>query len=187
MNLLLSFSPFIVYALLTGWASLPVALFSAAALSVTLMLRERLRAPQRTLKILEIGTALLFGGLGAWVLATRGDWGVAEVRLAVDVGLLVIVLFSIAIGQPFTLQYAREQVPPEVAALSQFRRVNYVLSGIWALAFAVMAAADFMMARMPSVPLSVGTAITVAAIAGAVWFTRWYPEHRQRLAQGQSD
>ena len=183
MDMLLSFSPFIVFALLAGRTPLPAALFSAAALSAALLLRERLRAPRRTLKLLEIGTALLFGGLGAWVLATRGDWRVAEVRLAVDIGLLLIVLFSIAIGQPFTLQYAREQVPPEVAALPQFRRINHVLTGVWALAFAVMAGADFVMARVPSVPLWVGIAITVAALAGAVRFTRWYPEHRRRLAQ----
>lgn len=185
MDMLLSFSPFIVFALLAGRVPITAALFAAAGLSIALMLRQRLQQPRPSLKLLEIGTALLFGGLGAWVLATRGDWGIAEVRLAVDVGLLVIVLGSMAIGQPFTLQYAREQVPAEVAALPQFRRINYVLTGVWGLAFAVMAGADYAMARLSSVPVWVwvGILVTVGAIVGAVWFTRWYPEHRQRLAQ----
>lgn len=38
---------------------------------------------------------------GAW-------WPIAGVRLRVDLGLLPIVLLSMAIGRPFTLQYARE-------------------------------------------------------------------------------
>ncbi len=189
MDMLLSFSPFAVFALLAGRVPITAALFTAAGLSIALMLRLRLRLrqPRPSLKLLEIGTALLFGGLGIWVLATRGDWGVAEVRLAVDVGLLVIVLGSIVIGQPFTLQYAREQVPAEVAALPQFRRINYVLTGVWALAFALMSSADYVMARLPSVSVWVGILVTVGAIVGAVWFTRWYPEHRQRLAQPMAD
>ena len=180
--MLLSFSPFIVFALLASRVAVGTALFSAAGLSVALMLVGRLRH-QRSFKILEVGTALLFGGLGAWVLATRSDWGIAEVRLAVDGGLLAIVLISMAIGRPFTLQYAREQVPAEIAALPHFRTINYLISGVWAVAFAVMAGADYAMARMPSVPFWIGVLITVGAIVSAVWFTLWYPAHRQRLAE----
>ena len=179
--MLLSFSPFLVFALLASRVAVGIALFVAAGLSVALMLVGRLRH-QRRFKILEVGTVLLFGGLGAWVLATRGDWGIAEVRLAVDGGLLAIVLISMAIGQPFTLQYAREQVPPEVAALPQFHKINHLISGVWAVAFAVMTVADYEMARLPSVPIWVGVLITVGAIVGAIWFTLWYPAHRQRLA-----
>ncbi len=176
------FFPFFVFALMASRTPVPAALFTAAAVSVVLMLSGRLQH-QRSFKILEVGTALLFAGLGAWVLATRSDWTITEVRLAVDGGLLGVMLISIAIGRPFTLQYAREQVRPEVAALPQFRKVNYLITGVWALAFAVIAGADCAMARMPSMPLWVGVAITVAAILGAVWFTGWYPAHRQRLAQ----
>jgi hypothetical protein len=35
------------------------------------------------------------------------------VRLAVDAGLLAIVLASLAAGRRFTLQYARERVPEQ--------------------------------------------------------------------------
>lgn len=182
MNMLLSFSPFIAFALLSRQLPVTTALFIGAAVAVALIVNDRARHG-RSLKLLELGTALLFGGLGFFVLATRGAWTILEVRLAVDSGLLAIVLISMLIGQPFTLQYARERVSPEVAALPQFAAINYLLTGVWGLAFAVMALADYVMARMPGVPLWVGVAATVAAIAGAVWFTGWYPAHRRRLAE----
>jgi hypothetical protein len=167
MSILWSFSPFIVFALLSRQVPVVVALFAAAAVAIGLIVRDRLR----------------HAGRGFYVLGTGGAWNIVEVRLAVDGGLFAIVLISILIGQPFTLQYARERVPPEIAALPQFKTINYLLSGIWALAFLVMTGADFVMARVPSVPLWVGVVVTAAALVGAVWFTNWYPEYRRRQAR----
>lgn len=182
MSILWSFSPFIVFALLSRQVPVVAALFAAAAVAIGLIVRDRLRHAG-SLKILDMGTVILFAGLGFYVLGTGGAWNIVEVRLAVDGGLFAIVLISILIGQPFTLQYARERVPPEIAALPQFKTINYLLSGIWALAFLVMTGADFVMARVPSVPLWVGVVVTVAALVGAVWFTNWYPEYRRRQAR----
>jgi len=36
-----------------------------------------------------------------------------------------------AVGQPFTMQYAREQVKPEFCGSPTFRHVNYVITGVW--------------------------------------------------------
>jgi hypothetical protein len=38
-------------------------------------------------------------------------------------------------------------------------------------------AADLAMLKMPTLPLSAGVGATVVAIAGAAYFTQWYPEH----------
>jgi hypothetical protein len=65
-------------------------------------------------KVLEVGSLALFGALLLYTLIAAPDWTVATVRLAVDGGLLAIVLVSLAIGMPFTLQYARESVPKEL-------------------------------------------------------------------------
>ena len=180
MDMLLSFSPFIVYALLSGRTSLLTALGAAAVIAIAMLLRDFF-LHHKMPKLLEIGTAVLFGGLAIYVGATHGQWSVPEVRLAVDSGLLAIVLVSMAIRQPFTLQYAREQVPPEVQDSPGFILVNWHISIVWALAFVLMVAADLVMARWPQVPLAVGIVVTVAALVGAVGFTRWYPEWMQRL------
>ena len=119
MSMLWSFSPFIAFALLSRFVPVTVALFTGAAVAAWLMVRDRIRHA-RSLKILEVGTVVLFGGLGLYVLGRGGDWSIMEVRLAVDGGLFAIVLISMLIGQPFTLQYAREQVSP---ATTQSARV----------------------------------------------------------------
>ncbi len=173
MSILLGFSPFIAFAVLMRFASVPVALLVAAAVALVLVVREA--AAGKSVKVLEVGTVLLFGALGLLVSFAPGEWSILGVRLAVDAGLFAIVVISIAIRRPFTLQYAREQVPAEVAALPMFYAVNAVITWGWAAAFAAMVLADGVMLYLPAVPLWIGIAVTIAALAAALWFTRWYP------------
>jgi quinol-cytochrome oxidoreductase complex cytochrome b subunit len=93
------------------------------------------------------------------------------VRLSVDARLLVIVLFSIAIRQPFTLPYARETAAREHR--DRFIRTNYVITAVWA--FAVLVMADLLLLYAPDVPRWIGVGATVLALAGAVSSTGWYP------------
>jgi hypothetical protein len=179
MGIILSFSPFIAFALLSRFVPVTLALFAGAAVALALVLRESV-LQRRALKILEAGTAVLFAGLGLVVWLTAGSWSILEVRLAVDAGLLAIVLLSMLLRQPFTLQYARERVSPEIAAAPQFLAANYIITGVWALAFVLMVAADCVMVFMPGVPLSVGVQVTIAALLGAIYFTSWYPTHLRR-------
>ncbi|MEJ1978243.1 MAG: hypothetical protein WDN49_21100 [Acetobacteraceae bacterium] len=109
-------------------------------------------------------------------------WSVIGVRLCVDAGLLLIVLASMALGRPFTLQYAREQVPPEVWSSPEFLRVNNVLTAAWALAFAVMVAAEAALLYLPEAPRRAGVIAIILALVGAVKFTGWYPEHARLKA-----
>lgn len=65
-------------------------------------------------------------------------------RLRVDAGLFLIVLASIALRQPFTLQHAREKVAEALRNSPHFLRVFYAMTFAWALAFAAMVAADLL-------------------------------------------
>jgi intracellular septation protein A len=184
MNILLSFGPFILFAVLMRFGDVLFALIAAAALSALLILRERRRG--KSVKILEAGTVLLFGGLTVFTAFTHYDWTILEGRLAVDLGLLVMVLGSIIARRPFTLQFAREEVPKEYWANPQFIATNYRISAAWALAFLVLVLADIVMAFYPAIPLWIGIAVTILALAGAIWFTRWYPQRvRRRFAANQ--
>ncbi len=86
---------------------------TATVVAVALLMRD-LIARGKSGKVLEIGTALLFGGLAAYAITKGVTWSIVGVRLRVDAGLLLVVLISFAIRQPFTLQYAREQVTREL-------------------------------------------------------------------------
>jgi intracellular septation protein A len=178
MNILLSFGPFILFAVLMRFGDVFFALIAAAALSALLIVRERRRG--KSVKILEAGTVGLFGGLAIFTAITRYDWTILEARLAVDAGLLAIVLGSLIARRPFTLQFAREEVPQEYWANPQFIATNYMISGVWAAAFVILVVADVVMAFFPTIPLWVGIVVTIVALAGAIWFTRWYPQRLRK-------
>ncbi len=89
-----------------------------------------------------------------------------------------------AFGRPFTLQYAREQVPPEHWSEPAFIRINYVITAVWGAAFAAMVAAEPALLYLPGFPPRVGIIVIVLALLGAVKFTGWYPGRAKARAQG---
>lgn len=177
MGILLAFAPFIVFALLERTIGITEGLVAGAIVSAGLLVRDWM-TPGRSPKILEIGTFMLFGGLALYVLFGRPDWSLMGVRLRVDAGLLLIVMASMVLREPFTVQYAREEVAPELWDSPEFLRINYVITAVWALAFLVMIA-DLVLVYMPEVPPRFGIIATVLALVGAVKFTGWYPESRK--------
>jgi hypothetical protein len=50
---------------------------------------------------------------------------------------------------------------------ARFSRINFVITSVWALAFACIVAADLMMVYLPTVPLRVSIVVRVAALYGA--------------------
>lgn len=178
MQIVLGFAPFIAFALLTRFAGVEASLWIAAAIAVASASRNLFAG--RSMKILEAGTIALFGLLALHAALTQSPWSLPLVRAVVDAGLLAIVLLSIAIGAPFTLQYAREQVPPEIQASPLFLRVNMVISAVWALAFAVGLIADLAMEYAPGAPVWLDAAVIIIALVGAARFTQWYPEKVRR-------
>jgi hypothetical protein len=176
MGMLLAFSPFIFFAVLSKFVGTETGLLAGAIVAALLLARDWMRGKQP--KVLELGTVMLFAGLASCVaVAGSAAWSITAVRFAVDVGLLLIVLFSLAIRRPFTLQYAREQVPEHIAQTPQFLRANDIITAVWALAFAVFVAADAVMTWLPQWPLWIGIVVSALAFAGAAKFTVWYPAH----------
>ena len=111
MNILLGFAPYIAFFLFMQAVSIDLGLW--AALIVAVLNAGRNWARSGSPKVLELGTVLLFAALAVFTSAAHWKWTVMAVRLAVDAGLLAIVLASLAAGRPFTLQYARERVPEQ--------------------------------------------------------------------------
>jgi len=182
MGILLAFAPFIVFALVERLVGPVQGLIAGAVIAAALFVRDWL-TPGRTPKILEVGTTLLFCGLALYAALGLATWSVIGVRLCVDAGLLLIVLVSLAVGRPFTLQYAREQVAPEFWDSPEFVRTNYVITAGWAVAFAVMVIAEIALLYIPGLPHRVGIIAIILALVGAVKFTSWYPERVKAQAR----
>jgi hypothetical protein len=175
MGMLLAFAPFIAFAVIDRLFGAASGLAAGTVVSAAVILRDYLSASRRA-KLLEIGTVILFGGLSLFSLLSGVTWSVIGVRLCVDAGLLLIILLSLALQRPFTLQYAREQVAREYWNTPGFVRTNYVISGVWGLAFVVMVIADLVLLYAPGLPPRFGIIATILALVGAVKMTSWYPE-----------
>jgi hypothetical protein len=174
MGILLAFSPFLAFVVVEQLAGTTAGLIAAALVSVCVLIHSR------KLRILEVGSALLFGALAVCAaMNTHANWSIAAMRLCVDSGLLLIILASLALRRPFTLQYAREQVSADVANSRTFLRVNDIMTIAWSAAFGVLILADLMLLYRPQWPMGIAIALSVSALASAAKFTAWYPEHRR--------
>ena len=177
MGMLLAFAPFFIFVLIERTVGVGAGLIAASIVAAILLARDIVL--RKGIKILDIGALALFGGLAIYALSVRPDWSVIAVRLRVDLGLFLIVLASMVLRRPFTLQYAREQVPEEFWGSQEFVRTNYVITAAWAAAFAIMVIAEACIVYVPSVPRRLGLLVTIFAIVAAVKFTSWYPDRNK--------
>jgi hypothetical protein len=174
MNLVLGFVPFILFAVLMR-LSTDLALWVAFAAAFTLGMRSFLDT--RVLKTLDAGNTVLFGLLALYKGFIQPGLSFGIVLFAVDGGLLAIIVTSLLLHEPFTLQYAREQVAPEQWDSPVFLRANYVVTGVWVAALALMTGADA--AAMLASEISVTTAAAggFVALAAALTFSLRYPAY----------
>ncbi|WP_182358278.1 hypothetical protein [Tomitella gaofuii] len=158
----------------TQWAVLVGLLFALGFLALD-------RVQGRSLKLLNAVSALYFLILLIVVFTVSDqavDWLEVWLGEISNISLTAIVLCSMAVRLPFTLQYAREQAPREFWENPVFLRINYVISGVWALAFLISSAAgfygDYVLGDNNN--LWTGWIIQVGAMLVAVEFTAWYPD-----------
>src|ERR1700687_1725153 len=182
MTIFLILAPYGAFATLMVVTTAAMSLFASAAICLMVMAYDAFRG--RSPKMLGAGSVVLFVALGGYLTLVDSSLSSSAVKLTVDAGVLAISLASLAIRQPFTLQYAREVVDAETAVLPGFLKANYVITWAWTLAFLLMLMANVLMIYVPGLPLWSGLAIAFAARNTAVYFTKWYPKHRrEKLAR----
>jgi len=177
MTIFLILAPYGAFAALMLVSSATVSLFAGAAMCLVAIAFDVLGG--RSIKVLGAGSAILFAVLGSYLALTGAVWSSSAVKLTVDSGVLAVTLASLAVRKPFTLQYAREMADAQTAQLPDFLTANYVITWAWALALVLMMTANALLIYVPGLPLWSGIAIAIAARNTAVYFTRWYPQHRK--------
>lgn len=180
--ILLGFAPFVVFALLSN-VSLDLALWAAFATSFVVAIRDF--AHSRLLRLLDVGSLLLFGLLSLYVGFVQQDIPVQMARLVVDGSLFALAVASILFRHPLTLAYAREQVPKEFWQSARFVFSNYLVTGAWSLAFALMAAADAIANKNKQLPVSLDVMVSLFVLAVAILFTARYPHYLRAHAARQ--
>jgi hypothetical protein len=148
-NPMLTFVPWVIFWVVAGPRDWELACGCSLLAAVLLLMPDvapadsaraqpRLQPP----KLLDVGTTLFFLVLViVGLFADRESLiGLERYSQAISSGALgLIVLLSLAAGHPFTEQYAKQGLPPEVTETPLFHRMMMMMSGVWAAIFAVMA------------------------------------------------
>src|SRR5262249_33128522 len=108
MTIFLILAPYGAFALLMLLMSATVSLLIASAVCLATIALDAARG--RSVKILPASSAILFGGIAAWLNLIDPTVSDKAVRLAVDVGIFAVSLGSMLVRYPFTTQYALESV-----------------------------------------------------------------------------
>jgi hypothetical protein len=183
-NPLVGLSPWIVYSLVEGEGRLELSAALALGTGFLVLVLNWLRGSSP--KMLEFADVTYFGVLAVVVAvaseSTR-DWLELWGGETANVALLVIVLGSVLIRKPFTLQYAREDTPREYWDTPEFMRVNYLISWVWVAAFAIEAASGFVGDAVldDSNNIWTGWIIQTFPLIIAAQFTVWYPARLEAL------
>jgi hypothetical protein len=172
MNLVAGFAPFILFTILSR-LSVDLALWVAFAAAFVITIRDFVESP--SLRLLDAGSLALFALLALGRGFLDPNLSLAAVRCIAAVSLFALLGLPLALRRPFSVDYARLDPreagwPPEL-----FLRVNYLVSAIWAGAFAIMALADGAVAFDTGLPLYGSIAISLIVLAAAVSFTLRYP------------
>jgi hypothetical protein len=176
MTTFLILVPYGAFTLLMLVSSPALSLFAAASICLLVIAHDVVRG--RAIKLLGASSAILFGALGGYLTCIDPGLSGSAIKLAVDAGMVAISSMSLAIRFPFTLQYAREVVDGDTAALPGFLNANYIITAAWTVAFLLMLMANLLMIYRPSLPVWSGLAIAFAARNTALYFTKWYPRYR---------
>ncbi len=189
-NPLVGLSPWILYSVVEGNNRLEVSAALALGLALVILLVNWIRGG--TPKMLEYSDVVYFAGLAVVVAFASAStrawlelWGGEVANLA----LFAIVLGSILVRRPFTLQYAREDAPEELWHEPGFLRVNYQLTWVWALAFGIEAASGLYGDGVlhNSNNIWTGWIIQTLPIIIAAQFTIWYPNRLRAVRDGAAE
>jgi all-trans-retinol 13,14-reductase len=179
LRLVIAFLPWIILGVLGNRRGELALLLALAAAAVTTVRQFLMGSP----KILDTLTLAFFIfaavgviGFGWMVLATN-------MTLLVNVTLMAIAWGSLLAGTPFTIQYAREQVPQEYWRSPLFIRINQLITAVWGLDFCLSAIVSLYRHATGDTSLASQYAWVLFSV-GAALFTVYFPDWYRARALG---
>lgn len=179
-NPVTGFAPWILLAVFEGLVPLPTAISVALALSLAVVIVERLLGVST--KILAVVDVLAFASFLVVSLAAGPEvsaWMKIWFGELANLVLVLVVVGSMIARVPFTIQYAKDETDPVYWETPVFRRINYEITGAWGLAFLVASIAGFYgdYVLHDNDNIWTGWIIQIFASMVAVAFTAWYPDY----------
>ncbi|MGP8049531.1 MAG: hypothetical protein ACLPYB_02880 [Desulfobaccales bacterium] len=180
LTILLGFLPWIAFGVIAGpslWR-LNAAIIVALALVLVMGYKQMAKG-----FILTWGSLVFFGVLLVLVVLWKNLWVINNLDILSQGALAAIAWFSIYIGKPFVLQYARETVPPERQALPTFYASCRTLAVIWGVIFLISTG---MTVAKSYGWLSGGMGyqvVSLGLIGLGLGLNHWYPQYARRKAK----
>ncbi len=178
IKLLLSFAPWLAFLFIAHGSlfRLKLGLVVALVLSVVMGVLRLHRGIILWLGLLFFSSATIAvaGFENAWVMRHMGI--LASGALAAGTWL------TIALGEPFTLDYAREHVDPSRWSDPLFIRTNLIIASVWGLVFTVNALLAWGKMEGLLLPELGYELVSYSLLVGTVLFTTRYPEYVRRRA-----
>lgn len=172
MTLILGFSPFILFAVLSR-LSADLALWAAFAAAFVVTIRDFVESP--SLRLLDVGNLAVFGLLALARGFLAPDMSLVIVRAFAELALFLLLAASLVRRKPFSIEYAHASATERAAPI--FLRVNMAVSAAWAAAFAAMSAMDLLLVFVTTLPLWPAIAVSVLGFGAAITFTLRYPAY----------
>ncbi len=157
------------------------ALAGVAITAVILAMEYR----RQSVKTMDCTSMAYFAAIALAVLA-RETTLIQHYHLPFAWGIFALVAWiTILAGSPFTLEYAREQAPPEVWGQPLFYRMNLQMTAVWALIF-MMGAVLGVLSLYVGYVFTLGFAVPMVGMGVGIAFSRFYPRRFARVFAAES-
>jgi len=125
--------------------------------------------------ILSWGTLFAFTFLLISVVILHHDWIGLHSSIFTNGALVLIVLTSILVGKPFTLQYAKRMVDKKHWESPLFLSNNKILTNVWGLIFLFGTLMNIFKIYHPDINQWIYESLSDGTTIFGVWFTSWFP------------
>jgi hypothetical protein len=176
---LLCFSPWLAFLIIARDSLLQVKIGLAVAFALTIVMGI---AKLHRGVLLWAGLAF-FAAASVAVIGLDDLWTERHLGVLANGTLAAATFLGMAIGRPFTLDYAKSHTDPTLWESPLFLRANNVLTGVWGAAFGVNLLFAWGKMERFALPALAYELLAYAVLIVAAALTSWYPKYVHARAQ----
>lgn len=173
LQLILGFLPWILFSAIYGKTRHEIII--SLLISSAVFIKTEWRTLQKGY-VLSWGTVLFFLFMTLFAVVLKNSWVINHAWLLANLTLAAIAWISLLIGKPFTLQYAREQVPKLIWNKPGFIKVNQIITAVWGSVFIISAMPYLFHFGQSTLDKILYQLCMYGATAFGIWFTLKFPE-----------
>ena len=181
IKLLLSFAPWLSFLIIAHGSMFRLELGLCVALGLSIIMGV-LRLHRGI--ILWVGLAF-FSAAAVLVIGFKNMWTVQYMGVLANGSLALGTWAGIAIGKPFTADYARDHTDPSLWNSPLFLRTNNIIASVWGGAFTCNALLAWLKMKQLFFSELAYELISYTLLLGVAVFTQWYPAYLRQLRASQ--